>query len=255
MLVVQGQVALGRGQESRTRAAGAKGFEFAVVAARGLDQFVEGHPQRQFVRAGTLHVSTHAVQLGARFGAAQVAEPGAALLHDGGHAGDGLHVVNQGRLAPQADLGGEGGLEARHAALAFEGFEQGGFLAADVGAVTGVQVKAQACAVTVALEGGDGAFDGEPRQLEFTAQVEVNVLGSDGLCGDGEAFDDEVWPTQEDFAIFERARFPFVGVQHHVAGGVGFAAYGVPLDVGRKARATPALQTRGLDLRDQGFGP
>jgi hypothetical protein len=50
------------------------------------------------------------------------------------HVGQRLDVVDDGRLAEQPDLDRERRLVARLAALALDRFEQGGLLAADVGA-------------------------------------------------------------------------------------------------------------------------
>jgi hypothetical protein len=61
-------------------------------------------------------------------------EPGGALLHDAGRAGEGLDIVDRGRLLQIAALGRKGRPVARRAALALERFEQRRFLAADIGA-------------------------------------------------------------------------------------------------------------------------
>src|SRR5207245_1340401 len=64
-----------------------------------------------------------------------------AVIDDPGHGGKGLGVVDRRRLAVEAEARGKRRLEARQALLAFEGLEQRGLLAADVGAVTVVVVE------------------------------------------------------------------------------------------------------------------
>src|SRR5690606_9830754 len=56
--------------------------------------------------------------------------PYAAFTDDRGDVGVGFHVVDHGRLAVQAGLGGERRARTRLAALAFHGGDKGGFLAA-----------------------------------------------------------------------------------------------------------------------------
>src|SRR6202035_6085082 len=60
-------------------------------------------------------------------------EGGAAREHDARHVGEGLDVVDDGRLAEEADLDGERRLRARLAAAAFDRVEEGRLLAADIG--------------------------------------------------------------------------------------------------------------------------
>jgi hypothetical protein len=68
------------------------------------------------------------------FGLPRFEEGLAAHVDDEGNRGEGLGVVDGGRLAVEAEVGRERRLEARLALLAFDRLEQRGFLAADVGA-------------------------------------------------------------------------------------------------------------------------
>jgi hypothetical protein len=63
-----------------------------------------------------------------------VAVPGAAVEGDQTGLGQGLDVVHHRRLAQVAAGDREGRADARPARLAFQRFDQGGFLAADIGA-------------------------------------------------------------------------------------------------------------------------
>src|ERR1700674_1516586 len=76
----------------------------------------------------------------------QSGKPRGALAHDRGHGSEALRIVDGGRLAEQAEVGGERRLEARLAGLALEGLEQCGFLTADIRPRTdeGVQIEIDA---------------------------------------------------------------------------------------------------------------
>src|SRR5205807_5293074 len=79
--------------------------------------------------------AAQAEELGAREARGTDAGEGfAAHQQEGRDARQRLHVVDQGRLAEDADVDGEGRLGARLAAQALHGVEERGLLAADVGA-------------------------------------------------------------------------------------------------------------------------
>src|SRR5207247_1234684 len=62
---------------------------------------------------------------------AEAREPGPALGDDGRHGAERLDVVDDGRLAPEPRLDGEGRARAGHRAIAFDRLEERGFLAQD----------------------------------------------------------------------------------------------------------------------------
>ena len=111
--------------------------------------FFERVAHGQLVDAGALDVAGDAEQ--ARAAVALGAELGVGLAahqQDVRRAGDGFGVVDDGGAAVQADDGGEGRLDAGHAALAFERLHEGGLFADLVGARAGlgddVEVDARA---------------------------------------------------------------------------------------------------------------
>src|SRR3569623_2737016 len=77
-------------------------------------------------------------------GLAELQEGLAAVLDDPRHRSQRLGVVEGGRLAIQAEACGERRLEARLPLLAFDRFEQCGFLAAEIGAVTMMRMQLEA---------------------------------------------------------------------------------------------------------------
>src|SRR5207244_3697853 len=74
---------------------------------------------------------------------AEAREPGPALGDDGRHGAERLDVVDDGRLAPEPRLDGEGRARAGHRAIAFDRLEERGFLAQDeaAGAATQLDIE------------------------------------------------------------------------------------------------------------------
>ena len=124
----------------------------AHAAGMPLDQLAQRDAHLLFHIAGLVHMARDAEQLGARVvGLAEPGEPGRPAPQDVRHGGDGFDVVDGCRRAPQARIGGEGRFQARLALLAFEAFELGCFLAADVSAGAVVDIKVEVPAVDVVL--------------------------------------------------------------------------------------------------------
>ncbi len=123
-------------KEPERRAAGLTGLELAAVfdaAAVLVDELPHGHAAVGFDDAGVLHLAHHLEDLGARgVRGALGLVPLGAVDEDGRYAGQGLDVVNDGGLAPDADDTGEGRLDPGVAAFAFDGLDERGFLAADI---------------------------------------------------------------------------------------------------------------------------
>src|SRR4029450_5919106 len=87
-------------------------------------------------------------------GSAEIQECLAAVVDDPRYSGEGLGVVDRRRFAVKAVARGKRRLEPGHALLAFERFEQRGFLPADVRAVAVVivQVEGKTAAEDVVAE-------------------------------------------------------------------------------------------------------
>src|SRR5262249_24899297 len=136
-----------RGGDAHADAAGDGALGLAPLpdaAAVFVDQLADGHAQRQLVGAGPLDVAADVVQLRAVAAAlrpgrvrrrhAHRLEPLDAAVDDVDDVGQRLGVVDDGRLAEGALDGGEGRLDTRPGAFAFQALDQAGLLAADVGA-------------------------------------------------------------------------------------------------------------------------
>ena len=142
-------------------------------------------PTSIFEVAGLLHVAADAEDAGA--GVVRRAELGvrrAAHVHDVLHVAERLHVVHDRRAHVETEHGGEiRRLDARIGALAFERFDQAGFLAADVGAGAAMDVDfaVEAGAEDVFPEEilrarfGDRLFQDLGAFGEFAADVDVGT--------------------------------------------------------------------------------
>ena len=240
-----------------------KGTARAGATAITLDDFRQRDAERYLDQAAPEHVAGELE--GHRSGGGcdpKLGVGAAAALHDAGNGGVGNDVVNHGGLAEEASDGGHRWLGANLPASAFEAFEEGGFLAADVGTgadeefeIEGVRTAEDAVAqhsmLVGKLEGrGESAF----RVRVFRAQVDEASRGAGGDGGDGHAFDQPERVAFEQQAVRKGAGIAFVRVADKVLLLGGGVAYGAPLDVGRKASAAATAQARGFDLVDEGGG-
>ena len=98
---------------------------------------------------------------------------------------------------------------------------------------------------------GDGCF--EPiRSLDvLTANIDDGRLGTDRVTAQRDALEHPVRLDFDQLAVFEGPRFRLVGVDGHVLGARPLG-YEAPFGTGWEACATPAAQTRGFDLLDNG---
>ncbi len=134
--------------------------------------------------------------------------------------------------------------------LAFEGIQQGGFLAADIGAGTDphFQVEGQAAAADIATEIAGGAGDAERLAQRrhclwiFRAYIDVAVAGADAEPGNGHAFDQQEGVALHEHAVGEGAGVTLVGVADDVLLRRLGAAHRAPFDPGGESRAATTAQ-------------
>ena len=167
-----------------------------------------------------------------------------------GTDGEREHVVDDGRLAEQALVGGQRRLGADHAALALEAFEQRRLLAADIGAGADahLHVEGVARAGDARAEHSrpcarrDGALHRRDGVRIFGADVDVALGRADGDAGDRHALDQDEGIALHDHAVGEGAAVALVGVADDVFLRAGVVGDGPPLDAGREAGAAAAAQ-------------
>ena len=203
-----------------------------------------------------------AEQLGAGVvGPADAGEPGRAAAHDVGHDRDRFHVVDGGRAAIEPDIGRERRLEPRLALLAFQAFEQRGFLAADIGAGAVMDDEVEIPAVDVVLADQlrlIGLIDRRLQVLaladEFAAHIDVAGMRapwrssairqpSTRRCGSCRMISRSLQVPGSDF----------VGIDHEIMRPlVDLLGHERPFEPGREAGAAAAAQARLLHLVDDG---
>ena len=143
-----------------------------------------------------------------------------AVADDRPGVGERLDVVDQRRIAPEARLRRVGGPRAGRAPPALDRGDQRGLLAADEGAGADAQVDAKVerrvedlAAQQPQLPGlPDGGFEPLDGQRVFAADVNVALVGADGIGGDGHALEHAVRVALEHAAVHERAGVALVGV-------------------------------------------
>src|SRR5262249_3836613 len=136
-------------------------------------------------------------------------------------------------------------LQAGLAALPFNGFDEPGLLAADVGARTAIDrhlaVVARLEDVLPHVARATGLRERgvqRPRfGRELPADVDVGTSRADGVGADDRAFDQLVRILRADEAVLERAGLALVGVHAHVLRLVGRLRDEAPLGARREAGA------------------
>ena len=231
----------------------------AAHAAGHFEQRGERRAEADFVVAGTRDVAGNREDLGAAVvRPAEIEEGFAAVVDDPRHGGERLGVVDRRRLAVEAEARRERRLEPRLALLAFERFEERGFLAADVGAVAVVivQVKTEFGALDVGAEEaglvrfGDRVLHALVGLPDLAVDVVVAAAAAHRVRGDRHALDQRVRVVPHDVAILERAGLAFVGVADEILVALVLLRHEAPLEARRKARAAAAAQRRPLHFAD-----
>src|SRR5215831_4920066 len=158
-----------------------------------LTKVVEQRPQgdagHDLIYAGTPDVSADRYQFcPSAFLSAPLAEPRRALAHDARHGAQSFDIIDHGWLAEQAMCGREWRLDPRETTLAFNRFEEGGFLTADVcaAATPDLDLKAKVTAQDiVAQQPGGNRFiqrglHRSSRFRVFATDKQIASLRADG---------------------------------------------------------------------------
>ena len=104
------------------------------AAADLIDDVLQVHAHGEFEHAPPLHVAADSEELGPRaVFCAELTEPACAVVQNETDVGQGLHVVQHGGFSEESPDAGEGGPEARFAALSLNGLKEGRLLAAHIG--------------------------------------------------------------------------------------------------------------------------
>ncbi len=224
----------------------------------GFQQFAQRNAHGFFDVARLLDVAGNAEQLGAGVvRAADAGKPRCAAPQDVGHDRNRFHVVDGGRAAVEPDIGRERRFQARLALLAFQAFQQRGFLAADIGAGAVVDVEIEVPAVDIVLADQLGVVGLVDRRLqaftladEFAADVDVAGVCTHGEAGDQAAFDQQMRIVPHDLAVLAGARLGLVGIDDEILRPtVRLLRHERPFQPGRKAGAAAPAQARASSRR------
>ena len=171
------------------------------------------------------------------------------MLQDVAHPVERLDVVDERGPAPEADLGGEGGLVPGLAALALDALKHRGLLAADVGARAPAEDEPGPGREPCGVELCDLFQQHLADARIFVAQVDVAFGGLDGPAGDQRAFEEAMRVLLHIDPVLDRAGLALVRVHRHQPG-AGLGADESPLAPGGEARSALALEAALLQCRD-----
>ena len=217
-----------------------------------LDQLAKRNAHFLFDIAGIVHMAGDAEQLGACVAVlAETGEPVGAAAQDRRHDGNGFDIVDRGRAAIEAGTRRERRLQARLALLAFQRFDQRGFLAADIGAGPAMQVDVELPAgfggIVAEKTSGIGLVDGGLKAArlvhELATDIDIGGMRTHRETGENTAFQQLVRLVPDDVAILACAGFGLIGVDHQIMrAGADFLGHEGPFQAGRETRAAPAAE-------------
>ena len=175
-----------------------------------------------------------------------------------GHDRDRLDIVDGGRRAIEADIGGERRLQPRLALLAFEAFEQRRLLAADIGPCTVMQIEVEVPAIDIVLADElrvIGLVDRRLQHLaladELAADIDVGFVRAHGEAREQRALDQEMRIVAHDVPVLAGAGLRFVGIDDEIVrAAVRLLRHERPFQTRREACAAAAAQARSLHLLD-----
>ena len=179
--------------------------------------------------------------------AALRSEPAGSTLDELAHPVQRLHVVLERGPAEQAALGDIRRAQAWHAALAFDRFDHGRFLAADVGTGAATQLDGRDA---LRIDAGSRQRGRQRRQLALEqrahavvliAQVDGDRGDVDHRRGDQHALDEAVRIALEKVTVLEGARLALVDVDRHQARR-RLGPHDAPFAPGRKPGTAQAAQ-------------
>ena len=193
----------------------------------------------------------------ALFGA-HTAEPVGALQDDLRDIGIGLDVVENGRYAKQTLDGREGRAGTRLAAVALDRGHESCLLAAHKGAGAEAQmnIKIEAGAENILAKQAvlAGLPDGHLQAVDsdgiFGADINVALIGADGIGRDGHGLKHDVRIALQHRAVHESAGIAFVGIAKDILLVRLVGSRKAPLDAGREAAAAAPAQAGVLDGLD-----
>ena len=162
-----------------------------------LDQVLEGNAHLLFNNTGVVDVTTDTEKLGSLIPfTPKSGEPTRTSSANRGCDSNGLNVGDSGGTTEETNVCGEGGFQPGFALFALDGFNQGCFFTADIGAGTAVDVNVKV------VSGATGVFSNETGLVrlvdgllkvrgfleEFTTDIDVRSARVHGASGNKTTF-------------------------------------------------------------------
>ena len=251
-------------QNLRRRSSGDHRLERASVlgsATHIIEQLTHGElADLDFEIAGIFHIARHTKNASA--GVAGHAELGVlvtAHADDVFHMAERLNIVDDRRAHVETERGREiRRLDARVRTLAFEGFDQTRFLAADVstGTTVDIQFKVKARTENVFADEifrarlFDRTLYDKRRFGKLLTQVNVSRVRADSKGGDDHALNELMRILMKDVTILEGSRLGLVAIANQIHWLSVVRRNEGPLHSRRKSRTTPAAQAGFFHLFD-----
>src|SRR3972149_10459426 len=87
-------------------------------------------------------------------------------------------------------------------------------------------------------------------QEKFPADINICAACANSIAGDDDTLDHLMWVAFNNLAVFEGARFAFIGVNRHDFLEAGIFGHETPFYPGWKSRPAPAAETGPIHLLD-----
>ena len=223
-----------------------------VRRADEIQKLIDGNAERQLVDTGTRAIAGDAQELGAsRVTCAKTREPFRALLHDPSDASESLDIVDSGRLVKVAAVGREGRPVAGCTALAFQRFDQGGFLTTDIGSGAELNAYVKIEAVFPADIGPKQVeaapllqygLQGVPEVGVFAAQIDQSMAGAERVGGNRHSVEYDIGDFGQQYPVLESAGLTLVGIADDMMSLADRLTAELPFEAGRKPGAAAAAK-------------
>ena len=245
------------GAERATDLNGADRATAQCAAAETFDDLAQRYPEIEFGEAAALDVSGDLDWKGTKRPVEAVGRIGSAAIgQNPRHARERDDIVDDGGFAEEPLQSRDRRLGADDAALALEAFEQGGFLAANIGAgteadfeVEGVAGAENGCAEN---SGALGETDCGLQRAEgvriFGTEIDEALRCPDGDGGDCHTLDQGEGVALHQHAVGEGAAIAFIGVADDVFLVALGVVNGFPFDARREAGTAATTQAGDADF-------
>ncbi len=247
------------------RASGLNGLKALVLEnspADIKDDFAQGDSHGDLHQTGVVHLAGQSKNSGPRTtSGSDIIKPIGPVDNDLGNIGITFHIIEIGRLPPEAGSSREGGARSRFTSTALNGCQQGRFFTTDKGPgpffdmqmkrEIGVQNIISQQAILFRL--GNSHREPFNGQRIFGPAVNVAFPGPDGISANGHAFDQAVRVAFQQGTVHKGPRVPFIGIADDILEISRGSGGKFPFGAGGKTGASASSQSGTFDLLDHFF--